>query len=322
MAKSVRTFDESGTIEEYRDRTASAEEWTKLVSKRQKNRYGLQISIDTFVESGALRLGLEVSCPNCENRNWYGVTAIDETVACERCLKKYDFPQGSLNLKRSPWRFRVTGPFALPNFAGGAYATVLALRCLSHGIGSSRNSLTYSTSLNLELGGFNVEVDFAGWYRRETHFGEGEEPAFFIGEAKSFASDALTDKDVGRMKQVAKSLPGTYILFAVLKLSLSSVEKDRVRKLATWGRYRLPDGRQRAPVIVLTGRELLTDRPIRSVWKDAGGRRKKLLEPAYMRLDNLDTLADFTQQINLGMPSYWNWYKSRIDARAKKRNTN
>ena len=320
MAKSTRTFDESGTVEEYRDRTASAEQWANLIRMREAGRCGLPITVDTFVESGALRLGLEISCPNCGNRNWYGITAIRQSVSCERCLKKYTFPQGSINIKQTPWRFRVAGPFALPNFAGGAYTTVLALRCLSHGIGLSQNSLTYSTSLNLDLDGSNVEVDFAGWFRRESHFGEAEEPRFFIGEAKSFANEAFTDRDIVRMKEVAKKLQGACIIFAVLKQTLSPAEKIRIKRLATWGRFRLPNGRQRAPLIVLTGKELLSDRPIRSIWEDSGGKKAKLLEHAHKRLDNLDTLADFTQQIYLDMQGYWSWVEAglkRASGRAK-----
>jgi hypothetical protein len=37
--------------------------------------------------------------------------------------------------------------------------------------------------------------------------------------------------------------------------------------------------------------------------QDLGGQRGKFVEPGYVRLDNLWTLAEITQQIYLGLPS-------------------
>jgi hypothetical protein len=61
----------------------------------------------------------------------------------------------------------------------------MALRCLSHGIGSGHHSLTYSTNLDLKFNDSASEIDFAGWFRRDASFGEADEPRFFVGEAKS-----------------------------------------------------------------------------------------------------------------------------------------
>jgi hypothetical protein len=67
------------------------------------------------VKAGILRLGLFLQCPNRLNHNWCGLPELDDQVLCERCLEKFDFPQGNLNFERTPWQFRVVGPFAVPN---------------------------------------------------------------------------------------------------------------------------------------------------------------------------------------------------------------
>jgi CubicO group peptidase (beta-lactamase class C family) len=60
--------------------------------------------------------------------NWVGLAAMSDQLICERCLGPFAFPQGTLDFEHTPWRYRVVGPFSVPDFAGGAYATVLALR--------------------------------------------------------------------------------------------------------------------------------------------------------------------------------------------------
>jgi hypothetical protein len=104
------------------------------------------------------------------------------------------------------------------------------------------------------------------------------------------------------MRKLGENFPGAFLV-ATLKDELSEVEKAEIGQLATWGRERLADHRPRAPVIVLTGVELFSDWYIEQSWKDGGGQRAKFVEPAYVRLDNLWTLAEMTQQIYLGLPS-------------------
>lgn len=81
---------------------------------------------------------------------------------------------------------------------------------------------TYSTNLDLKLNGGPAETDFALSYRRE-QLGGGiaEEPAFVVGEAKSFAHEAIRKADVDRLQAVGKKLPGTFLVFSVLHRSPS-----------------------------------------------------------------------------------------------------
>ena len=147
------------------------------------------------------------------------------------------------------------------------------------------------------------------------------------GEAKSFGKDAFKEEDVERMKLLAEQYPGSVLVFTILKgaSELSKDEIKRIRKLAEWGREYDKDRRQtRAPVIMLTGLELFTPHYLELVWKEKGGKHKQLIEPASVQMDNLRTLADCTQQLYLGMPSYSAWREAKWEKKksASKRSKN
>ena len=303
MSKSVRTHLEGNRTEEYPDRTAHVNTWLSLINRRNANSLSPRLEVQNFIRAGALHLGLAIQCPTCEYENWYGVGHLNQRLTCERCLRRYNFPQGTMNFGNTPWRYRVTGAFSVPNYAGGAYATVLALRCLAAGLGFGRARITYSSNLNLDIAGEKVEVDFAGWYARDHILGLDEMPWFVAGEAKSFADEAISAGDVSKLKLVGTQIPGTVLVIAVLKYELSSNEKKNISRLALWGRKRLADGRWKAPVIVLTGTELFAANGVASEWENSDGLRRDLSSPAYVRLDNLITLARLTQRIYLDLPN-------------------
>lgn len=214
---------------------------------------------------------------------------------------QYPFPQGTLNFKHTPWHYRIAGPFSVPNFAGGAYSTVLALQTFVRKLSAGDVSVTFSTNLELEKDGHRLEVDFALWFARDRHLRENESPRFVVGEAKSFALDAIDLHDALKMKRLACLVPGTFLTFAVLKEELSSNERSLLRRLALWGRKLLPSGDQRAPVIVLTGPELFAEHYVSKLWEDAGANAASLISPAYIRMDDLPTLARLTQHLYLDL---------------------
>jgi hypothetical protein len=189
----------------------------------------------------------------------------------------------------------------VPNFAEGAYATVLATNALANGLGGDRANVTYATGL--KIGTANpFEVDFTLWYQRRKFLDIEEDPVLVFGEAKSFAAESFKQDDLERMRKLADKFPGAFLVFATLKDNLSELEKQEIGRLATWGLEQLPDGRPRAPVIVLTGVELFSTWHIEQSWKELGGRHAKFVEGLTMRLDNLWTFAEITQQLYLGLP--------------------
>ena len=304
-----------GKVEGYPDRTAPVSDWEGLINRRKQEQFEPTLEIKAFVEVKALRLGLAIRCPYCKFKTWYGVGQMKERLTCERCLQEHDFPQGTLNFRNTPWHYRVTGPFSVPNYARGAYASVLALRCLATGLEGHSTSISYSSSLNLQIDGQPREIDFACWYTREHAFRRREDAIFVVGESKSFADEAIDKRDIETLKAIAQKLPATVLVMAVLKGELSRSDKALLCPLALWGREHLADGRWRAPVIVLTGKELFAPHYVQREWCKSGGLREELATPAYVRMENLTTLADLTQQVYLDLPDYNTWLKDRYARR-------
>ena len=175
--------------------------------------------------------------------------------------------------------------------------------------------MSYSSSLNLQIGGRPREIDFACWYTRERAFRRCEDSIFVVGESKSFFDKAIDKRDIETLKAVAQELPGTVLVIAVLKEELSSSDKKLICPLALWGREQLANGRWRAPVIVLTGKELFAPHDVEHEWRKSGGLREELVTPGYVRMDNLFTLASLTQQVYLDLPDYFTWLKERYGRR-------
>lgn len=280
---------------------------------------------ETLVERNAVQLGLELKCSKCGNWSWYSVKQLDYTLTCDLCLKQFDFPViDPASSDKSKWAYRVIGPFALPNYAGGGYAASLAIRFFSDVIGSfDRSDVTWSSGQELVLpADRKVEADFILWYQRKQILEPDYLTEVVFGEAKSFGKDVFKDDDIARMKLLAEAFPDAHIVFATLKEAdqLSREEIARVRALAEWGRDSdRANRRTRAPVILLTGTELFTPHYLQDSWKSKGGNRAALTEPGYVDISHLRTLADLTQQVYLDMPSYTDWSEAKWKKRAERR---
>jgi hypothetical protein len=285
---------------------------------------------ETLVERNAVELGLELKCSKCGNWGWHSIKHLDYSLVCDLCLQKFDFPITSPGSSQyCKWAYRVIGPFALPNYANGGYASALGIRFFSDVIGRmDKVGVTWSAGQELSLSnGKKIEADFILWYQRKQMFGTDYPTEVVFGETKSFGKDAFKDDDVGKMKALCEAFPGAVLVFATMKEAgdLSKEEIGRIRKLAEWGReYDKEKDQTRAPVIMLTGTELFGDSPLEHVWKEKGGKHAQLIAPAYMsvRLDNLHILADLTQQLYLGMPSYHAWMEDKWKRRAARRKKN
>jgi hypothetical protein len=303
--------ENANSTKEYPDRTASVEEWKALVSRRSNKMRFRSATLDDFVKANVFRLGLAVPCTHCQKTNWYGLDDVSAELICVRCLSVFPFPQGGINPKRTPWHYRVVGPFSVPDFASGGYATALTLRLFARGLGTSDVRITYATGLDLKFDQVMMEVDFVLWF--QNMFRDSKEPVTLFGEAKSFAEEAFSRRDIDRLKALAHRFPGSFLVLSCLKNRLSKPEKDRIRKLAEWGR--LPDsaGRPRAPVIVLLGDDLFLEWHLPDAWKTRGGKFASIIGDRYIDLRNLRTLADITQRAYLDMPSYFEWLRKRYE---------
>ena len=318
MAKSVRQTPD-GTLEEYPDRTASVQEWKQVMHRRGPWWSLAGPPMERFTQSNILKIGLTASCPHCAKENWYSLTTLDYTVICERCLREFAFPQAGLRYGENDWRYRVIGPFSVPDYADGAYSTILTLRVFSNNLRVNATALTFSTGLDIEYHGARFEVDFVAWYQEGQKFWLDPAPMLMFGETKSFGTEVFHQKDMDRLKTLAALFPGAFFVLSAMKREFGEIEKARMRAFAAWGRTPHKHGQPRAPVIVLTGTELFSVQDVKQAWEKVGGRHAELTQPPAVHLDDLWTLADVTQQLYLDMPSHWEWLSQRSKRRRTRR---
>jgi len=292
-------------------------------------------NFETLVERKAVELGLELKCTKCSSWTWHALNHLDHNVGCGLCLRQFPFPDDDPSTStRSRWAYRLIGPFALPDYARGGYASSLAIRFLSHVLGrTDRSDVTWSAGQELTLAPTEkVETDFILWYQRKVMFGNDYPTDVVFGEAKSFRGDkvdkdsgrpdAFEAKDVERMQKLALRFPGSIGVFATMKNGedLTKDEIGRLSKFALWGREFSKDRQQtRAPVIILTGTELFASFALEHAWKSAGGKRGEIAAQGWVRPDNLRVLADLTQQVYLNLPSYSTWLQAKWKVRAARR---
>jgi len=206
---------------------------------------------------------------------------------------------------------------------GGAYSTVLSIRFFKRLLGLNDSKLTWSTSLNLSFdSGEKSEADFIFWHQRKRTLNSNHKPVLVFGESKSFGKNSFENKDVLRLKGIANKFAGSVFVFSTMKKKLSSSEKKLIRSFALWGREYNDSDESKAPVIVLTSTELFARHNLSIEWEKQGGKHSSLIEPAYIRFENLRVLANLTQQLYLDLPSYGDWRHKRWEKKIKKKNKN
>jgi hypothetical protein len=315
MAKTIQR-EPDGATAQYPDRTASIAEWKEVLGRRSKAVFS-RAELSDFTKGNVMRVGLSLSCPNCAKENWYSLSDVDYEVMCERCLNEFSFPQTDLKYNEGDWRYRVLGPFSVPDYADGAYATVLTLRLFNNMLAGGDTPTTFATGLDVAHGGAKFEIDFAGWYSEGRKFWIDPSPVVVFGEAKSFGSNIFKERDVQRLKSMAEAIPGSCVVFSAMKRQLSDSEKRRIRRFAEWGRVPQKNGEPRAMVIVLTGTELFADHRLKQTWKETGGTHANMVEHPSVHIDDMWTLADITQQLYLDLPAYWEWRSKKQRARKR-----
>ncbi len=304
-----RTLEFLDEVARKRTKSAHHARWAGLLNERaerSKTRPAVVPGIANFVDCGAARLGLEIKCPKCSEANWYAATELRQALVCDGCLGSFTFPEGTLDLRRSPWHYRVTGPFSKPGYADGAYAVALAISLFARRLDVFGADVTYAAGLELVLRNVyeakrKVECDFALWYRpRLSATTHDAEPALIFGEAKSFGRSSLQRLDVVRLWRLWARFPHAFVAFATMREKLEDAEVRRIRSFvsAARGGAKL----RTAPIIILTGTELFCTHSVEASWTQSGGKRAEFA--ADQRRDFADPwcLADLTQQVYLGLP--------------------
>ncbi len=256
---------------------------------------GIESHIASLVARDVLRVGLRVQCPFCSQWTWYGLDGLGPEIECERCLQTHPFPTGRPT--DAEWHYRPVGPFAVENYAHGAYAVILALRFLVYM--DHPDGLSWSPCFELRKGTTTLEADF-GAFVRPDRWTRTAETTLLLGECKS--GDRYFDaKDYARARQLLKVFPTAVLVFATTRSELTPDEKEQLRSIASDGRNAAYLGQPWSPVVVLTRWELGSTWGAPICWK--GHPR---LAPGQENVNvrgSIRDLADLTQQLHLDMPS-------------------
>ncbi len=302
MAGSVRRRknDQEVIEEHFEGRTASTGVWERLLGNDKKSLR--QPKLQDYTDRNIIRLGLETTCPHCQGKNWHSLDDANYRTSCERCLNTYDFPEA--NRKGREWKYRVIGPFSIPDYARGAYSSLLTLRALDTVGTRSKGEMTFSTALDLEFDGIKCEADFVA-LRRKDRADEHLPPELIIGECKSFGDrgDLIKPKDLAKLKNLAKKLPGAVIVISVMRNHFTENEKKIIGQFVKWASRLNTRGKVINPVILFTGHELFVDYLLSATWKDLGKPYEDYTD--YEHTKDLYSLAQATQAIYLGLPSFY-----------------
>lgn len=259
---------------------------------------------DYLISKGVFAVGVRVQCPHCLRNSWHPIDRIDKELTCSKCLNT--FPAIG-NIESGSWRYKTTGPFSVPNYADGAYATLLTLDFFKD---RKLHTLLTTPALSFTArasGKKDIEADFALFWQ-DSIFGEQRNGIVF-GECKTYGE--FQKKDFERMKYIAASFPGAVLVFATLRKKLEKREVHAITAITRTGRKWWKNERPINPVLILTGNELLSYHGPPYCWEEMG------LKTKFDRVSGLLKVCDATQQIYLGLPSWeaaWHeqWEKRRI----------
>ena len=299
-------------------KTAHYKEFRNKIHNAIDNEIWEKRVFETLIGHKAVELGLELKCSKCGSWSWYSVKVLDYLLTCDFCRKQFNFPiTNPISGKYSRWAYRVAGPFALPDYANGGYATSLTIRFFANVISRPhRSAVTWAPGHELELPtSEKMEVDFMLWYQRGQILGSDYPTETVFGEVKSFGKGTFEQDDVNRMRLLAEMFPCSILVFATMRdaTELSQEEISLIKELAKWGReYDKERQQTRAPVVMLTGTELFATDSLEYAWRETGGKHETLIGNGWTRTDNLRVLADLTQQLYLEMPSYGTFLSQRL----------
>lgn len=317
LANSIRvrsSADNGETLEEeFSGRAANIEQWQSMISRRRAQGLLHRVSLSKYIEKNVIRVGLETECSHCNANNWHGLDEVSYEIKCSRCLKLYDFPQGGLKKYNQNWKYRVIGPFAVPNYAQGAYASLLTMRFFCKFINREHAS-SYSTAIDIVSNKKKCEVDFAIWSSDEKWHDAYGEPRLIIGEAKSFAAEGVKEDDLSKLQMAAELMPGSILVVSVLKDEFSDDEIILLKKFVEWAREPV-HSEPRHWVILLTGTELFGEY-LGSVWKKKGEPFSDFGD--YHFTSNFEPLSDATLAIYLGLPPYYKWLGDKEEGKRKR----
>lgn len=260
----------------------------KLEDKKAQNKNHLH---DFLLSKGVFKLGLKTQCPNCFRKSWYSLDDVKDTCTCPRCLNNF-LAVG--NLHSSSWSYKTVGSFSVPQHADGAFSVLLGVHFFNeHHSSGIKLSPVFSFNAK-DKAGKDLEADFAGFWQQTS--ARGDDSGVLFAECKTYSD--FEKKDFDRMTSLAKTFPGSVIVFCTLKDQLSDFEIKNITRIAKagrklWAKHNRPIN----PVLILTAKELTSFHGIPYCWDEA-------LKEKFDHVHGMIPICDATQQVYLKLPSW------------------
>jgi hypothetical protein len=259
-----------------------------------KNRLGndsIKNNIHEYlIQRGIFKLGLRIQCPHCSRNSWFALDSIHDALSCPRCLNI--FPAIG-NIDNSAWCYKTAGPFSVPNYADGAYSVLLTLYFFNALKMITMRITPVLSFLAKAPGEKIIEADFAAFWQ-ELIFGEKRDGILF-GECKTYGK--FQEKDFDRMSFLAKTFPGSLLVFSTLRRTFTSKEIAGLTRIAKAGRKYWKAERPINPVLILTGNEILSHLGPPYCWEES-------IKNKFDHINGIIETCDATQQIYLNLPSW------------------
>src|SRR5262249_52356029 len=65
--------------------------------------------LSALIRCNVLKLGMALRCSLCQQSSWFSLEDLAPELSCLRCLRNFEFPQGSPP-RKDAWAYRVIGP--------------------------------------------------------------------------------------------------------------------------------------------------------------------------------------------------------------------
>jgi len=192
-----------------------------------------------LVEKGALRVGVELSCPHCERTFWRGIDGVASSIKCEYCGNDVNISSG---LEEPDWRYRPSGLFGRSGQRQAILTAALTLHELDRAL---HREMMYVTAMSIRpaVAAGPCRTDFVVLLPARD-----ERVRLVLG--RCCASGEITQEDVAGLVTVAAALPEdrfqVFLLFSK-PTAWTGEEIERCRSA------RMPE---KDRVILLSDREL------------------------------------------------------------------
>ncbi len=202
-----------------------------------------------MVDKGLFRMGIDLTCSNCQMVSWVPLDVVEERVTCELCGHHYN---ATRQLVGSGWSYRRTGVLGTERHAQGAIPVVLTLQQLHTAFHGSRHDDMYSASLDLTLQStpelLKCETDFL-WISLGRY---PDKASLIFSECKDEgAIDFESFKhDLENLRRVCDAFPGTRFQTYMMYVKLSPFTDEEIDFAKGMNQER------RHRVILLTAEEL------------------------------------------------------------------